>query len=115
MMYFSLYGYLKQKCDDENGYAPTWKVFLAGIGSGMTAAVCSTPADVIKTRYQAVPEPGMQPYKSVFETITRTYNTEGPRAFLRGAGPRAIVIGPLFGIALAVYELQKRILDKYLR
>lgn len=26
MIYFSLYGFLKQKCDDENGYAPTWKV-----------------------------------------------------------------------------------------
>lgn len=81
----------------------------------MFAAVCSTPADVIKTRYQAVPEPGMQPYTSVVDTVTRTYRNEGPRAFLRGAGPRAIVIGPLFGIALAVYELQKRILDRFLK
>jgi hypothetical protein len=81
----------------------------------MTAAVCSTPADVVKTRYQAAPEAGMVPYTSISEVVTRTYHNEGPRAFLRGAGPRAMVIGPLFGIALAVYELQKRILDSLLQ
>jgi len=111
MIYFSMYGFLKQKCNDEKGYAPTWKVFLAGITSGMTAAVCSTPADVVKTRYQAVAEPGTEPYKGVIDTARRTYQEGGAKAFLRGAGPRAIVIGPLFGIALAVYELQKRFLD----
>ena len=36
-----------------------------------------------------------------------TMQNEGPFAFYKGAVPRMATQGPLFGIALAAFELQK--------
>ena len=35
------------------------------------------------------------------------YRQEGPRAFFRGAMQRCLIISPLFGISMLVYEVQQ--------
>jgi solute carrier family 25 aspartate/glutamate transporter 12/13 len=64
---------------------------------------------------QAKTPPGQEPYKGVIDCFTRTVRAEGFRALFKGVLPRVMVISPLFGIALAVFELQKRIFAKYFK
>jgi hypothetical protein len=68
------------------------------------AASGSTPLDVIKTRLQATPPPGVLPYKGWLPTVKRIVAEEGAGALFKGIGPRSIIIAPLFGIALMVKE-----------
>jgi hypothetical protein len=37
---------------------------------------------------------------------------QGPAAFLEGMGPRCLIIGPLFALTLASYEVQKYIMEE---
>lgn len=113
MAYFSLYGYLRQKIVNHDGYVSPWKVLGISTISGIFSAGFATPADVIKTRLQVSPPEGVEPYKGIRDCVIRTYRAEGASAFFKGAIPRTMVISPLFGIALAVYELQKMVLKKF--
>ena len=82
------------------------------------------PLKVIKTRLQASPAPGVEPYKGWLPTVcekrreeeelmgsqvARIAREEGAMALLKGVGPRTIIISPLFGIALMVKETLARI------
>jgi solute carrier family 25 aspartate/glutamate transporter 12/13 len=115
IIYFGFYGFLKQKWTDVNGQISTLKVFVVSCIAGTIAASSVTPADVIKTRLQAKTPPGQEPYKGVIDCFTRTVRAEGFRALFKGVLPRVMVISPLFGIALAVFELQKKIFAKYFK
>jgi hypothetical protein len=112
ILYFGLYGYIKQKMSDEHGAIPTWKVFVASCTAGTIASSSVTPADVIKTRLQVKVPEGQLPYKGVVDCFSRTVKSEGYAALFKGVVPRVMVISPLFGIALAVFEVQKKILAK---
>ena len=79
----------------------TTKSFASGILAGSFAAAISTPFDVIKTRIQAG-VPG-----TVVEVAKETMAKEGSSALFRGVIPRTAAIGPLFGVAIMVYDLQK--------
>ena len=79
------------------------KSFLCAISTAGFAAALSTPLDVVKTRIQAGIPGGMV---GVFK---QTIQTEGYGALFKGVGPRVIAIGPLFGIAMMVYDLQKKV------
>eukprot|EP01094_Clydonella_sp_ATCC50884_P009370 TRINITY_DN188_c0_g1_i1.p1 TRINITY_DN188_c0_g1~~TRINITY_DN188_c0_g1_i1.p1 ORF type:complete len:298 (-),score=82.04 TRINITY_DN188_c0_g1_i1:369-1262(-) len=79
------------------------KSFFAGISAGCLGAAISTPTDVIKTRVQAS-NGGTIP-----SVIRDTIREEGMSAFMKGWKPRCIAIAPLFGIAIMVYDIQKRI------
>lgn len=79
-----------------------------GMLSGAIAAVAATPADVIKTRVQAKSEPGRKVYGSIYATTKRIFKEEGASAFFKGSLPRALVTGPLFGIALLSYDVCAR-------
>jgi len=81
------------------------KSFIAGICSGMLAAYISTPFDVIKTRMQGG---ATQQRAGMREASLQIYRKEGWRAFFLGANLRVYAIAPLFGIAIAVYDVQKR-------
>lgn len=112
MLYFSTYGWLRQRWTDADGNVSLGNAFLAGGLAGTFSAASVTPADVIKTRLQAKPTPGQAPYKGIGDAYSRIVAQEGHAALFRGAGPRVIVIAPLFAVALAVYELQKQLLHK---
>lgn len=47
-------------------------------------------------------------YTGIAHCARHIYATEGIRGFFAGVGPRVLIISPLFGIALWVYDLQRR-------
>ncbi|XP_036913970.1 mitochondrial glutamate carrier 2 [Sturnira hondurensis] len=78
--------------------------FVSGCVAGSVAAVAVTPLDVLKTRIQTLKRGlGEDSYSGITDCTRKVWKQEGPSAFLKGAGCRALVIAPLFGIAQGVY------------
>lgn len=90
-IYFPTYDYLKNITNN---------TFVAGMLAGVPSAYISTPADVIKTRYQIVGNN----YKNLIECTVDIYKKEGLNAFFRGGFWRVLKSAPQFGITLFVYE-----------
>ncbi|XP_033880705.1 mitochondrial glutamate carrier 1-like [Acipenser ruthenus] len=105
MIYFPLFANLNRLGQRSPGEtAPFYHSFLAGCGAGAVAAVAVTPLDVIKTRLQTLRKGvGEDTYRGTVHCMRRIWQREGYSAFLKGAGCRALVIAPLFGIAQVVY------------
>ncbi|KAK1167264.1 mitochondrial glutamate carrier 1 isoform X1 [Acipenser oxyrinchus oxyrinchus] len=105
MIYFPLFANLNRLGQRSPGEtAPFYHSFLAGCGAGAVAAVAVTPLDVIKTRLQTLRKGvGEDTYRGTVDCARRIWQREGYSAFLNGAGCRALVIAPLFGIAQVVY------------
>ncbi|EGG17501.1 putative transmembrane protein [Cavenderia fasciculata] len=112
MVYFSMYGRIKEYFTEPNGHIALPKILLSGIMAGSAAAAVSTPMDVIKTRVQVKPKPGDPTYTGIMDCINKTWKNEGPKAFAKGLLPRIMIISPLFGITLMIYEVQKMIFAK---
>jgi solute carrier family 25 (mitochondrial aspartate/glutamate transporter), member 12/13 len=106
VLFFPLQAKMKEAMaqPDDTPAQRTAKSFLAGITAGATASGLSTPIDVIKTRIQASDSGSMR------SVLSATIATEGYGALWKGLVPRMIAIAPLFGIAIMVYDFQKRIL-----
>ncbi|XP_014352470.1 mitochondrial glutamate carrier 1 isoform X2 [Latimeria chalumnae] len=105
VIYFPLFANLNklgQQSPDEK--APFYHSFLSGCLAGSIAAVAVNPCDVIKTRLQSLHK-GVheESYNGIVDCARKIWMKEGHSAFLKGAGCRALVIAPLFGIAQAVY------------
>uniref|UniRef100_A0A4X2M4T7 Solute carrier family 25 member 18 n=1 Tax=Vombatus ursinus TaxID=29139 RepID=A0A4X2M4T7_VOMUR len=63
-------------------------------------------ASVLKTRIQTLKKGvGDEAYNGIIDCARKIWTHEGPVAFMKGAGCRALVIAPLFGIAQGVYYL----------
>ncbi|KAI1893084.1 hypothetical protein AGOR_G00140230 [Albula goreensis] len=105
VVYFPLFAHLNrlgQPSPGEN--APFYWSFLAGCAAGSTAAVTVNPCDVVKTRLQSLSKGvNEESYEGVMDCVSKIMRKEGPTAFLKGAGCRALVIAPLFGIAQVMY------------
>jgi len=109
-VYFTTYGNLKRLLSDEEGNVRGFFGFgflFCGLASGVVSAFLATPADVVKTRLQAKTEEGTKPYTGIRDCFVRIYKEEGVRAFFKGSVPRILIISPLFGITLFVYEQLK--------
>ncbi|XP_030206976.1 solute carrier family 25 member 55a isoform X1 [Gadus morhua] len=107
VVYFPLFAHLnrlgKPSLDQP---PPFYWAFLSGALAGSTAAVAVNPCDVVKTRLQSLSKAGgEETYTGVVDCIRKILQKEGPSAFLKGAGCRALVIAPLFGIAQVMYFL----------
>lgn len=79
----------------------------AGIAAGSTAAFCTTPADVVKTRRQAATG-NIGGGNTVRNIIRQIYETEGLRGFFRGAAPRLAKIAPSSAIMMGSYEMFRK-------
>ncbi|KAM4699879.1 mitochondrial glutamate carrier 1-like [Discoglossus pictus] len=105
VIYFPLFSNLNklgQASPDEK--APFLHSFLAGCIAGSTAAVSVNPCDVIKTRLQSLNKgANEETYRGIVDCARKIWTKEGPSAFLKGSGCRALVMAPLFGIAQVVY------------
>uniref|UniRef100_A0A8C8DZL8 Mitochondrial glutamate carrier 1 n=1 Tax=Oryzias sinensis TaxID=183150 RepID=A0A8C8DZL8_9TELE len=105
IVYFPLFANLNQlgkPSRDES--SPFYWAFLSGCAAGSTAAVAVNPCDVVKTRLQSLNKGASEEtYSGVVDCISQIMRKEGPSAFLKGAGCRALVIAPLFGIAQVMY------------
>ena len=104
IIFFPLYATLKEAFSDEHGHAGIPNILAAGAIAGASAALACTPADVVKTRFQAEGSA----YTGIADTFRQTLRHEGAGAFFKGSIPRMSVTAPLFGIALLAFELQKR-------
>ena len=109
LMFFPLQSHLKDRwiTPELSEGRKVFYSFGAGITGGVVAAAASTPFDVVKTRLQSGEAGNMA---SVASGIVRN---EGPSALLLGLGPRCAAIAPLFGIAICVFDLQKRALGSF--
>jgi solute carrier family 25 aspartate/glutamate transporter 12/13 len=110
-IFFPLYARFSKFLGGENPQAH--HTVAAGLVAGGGAAGLMTPADVVKTRLQ-VSGAGQQ-YTGVMDCAKQVYAEGGMRAMFKGAGPRMAVQAPLFGIALLVFEVQKKLLGDALR
>jgi solute carrier family 25 aspartate/glutamate transporter 12/13 len=109
-MYFTLYANLKKELRDylgvgQNGKLTTLQLFGCSSFAGTIASFAVTPADVVKTRLQVQTSEGSTAYKGIVDAFSRTLKEEGFKALFKGAVPRILIISPLFGITLTVYEL----------
>jgi len=114
MIFFPTYANAKKWLTDPvTGESSIAKNLAAGTLAGMCAAGLMTPCDVVKTRFQQ--QGGKQKYGNLTNCAKITFQNEGPLAFYKGAVPRMTTQGPLFGIALAAFELQKWYMIQYQR
>uniref|UniRef100_A0A8B9GYF1 Mitochondrial glutamate carrier 2 n=1 Tax=Astyanax mexicanus TaxID=7994 RepID=A0A8B9GYF1_ASTMX len=105
VVYFPLFANLNRLGKrSEDDVAPFYWCFLSGCVAGSTAAVAVNPCDVVKTRLQSLSKgANEETYSGVMDCVSKIMKKEGPSAFLKGAGCRALVIAPLFGIAQVMY------------
>ncbi|XP_043080303.1 mitochondrial glutamate carrier 1-like [Puntigrus tetrazona] len=105
VVYFPLFAHInKLGKTSENDDVPFYWSFISGCVAGCIAAVAVSPCDVVKTRLQSLNKSANEDtYNGVVDCIRKIMRKEGPAAFLKGAGCRALVIAPLFGIAQVVY------------
>lgn len=81
-----------------------WWSFISGCMAGSLSAAIVNPADVVKTRLQLLNKGANEAsYNGIADAFVKIFRNEGPKAFLKGALCRMIVIAPLFGIAQMVY------------
>lgn len=99
---------------------PRFGVYLAsGIGAGSLAALCTVPADVIKTRRQAFMVPTdasrLASHQSLpprsMDIARDIVTNEGLRGLFRGAGPRVAKVAPACAIMMGSFELIRRALS----
>lgn len=107
VIYFPLFSNLnKLGMSSPDGKAPFLHSFFAGCIAGSTAAVAVNPCDVIKTRLQSLHKgANEEAYSGIIDCVRKIWIKEGPSAFLKGSGCRALVMAPLFGIAQVIYFL----------
>ncbi|CAG11807.1 unnamed protein product, partial [Tetraodon nigroviridis] len=105
VVYFPLFANLNRLGKPGPGESsPFYWAFLSGCAAGSTAAVAVNPCDVVKTRLQSLNKGSSEEtYSGVVDCVSKILRKEGPSAFLKGAGCRALVIAPLFGIAQVMY------------
>lgn len=105
ILFFPGYANLKKIFADSKGNNSLGSTLVSGVIAGCVAAGAVTPSDVIKTRLQLTG--GKEKYINMPTAFTKIVAEEGPGALFKGAVPRMIVVGPLFGITLLAFETQK--------
>lgn len=75
---------------------------VVGIGSALIGAVCTHPADVVKTRMMTQAASNAKPYTSTVDCIATIYRTEGSKAFFSGFIQRSMYMGPLWSLQFAI-------------
>jgi len=81
--------------------------FVNGALSGMIAAACTTPFDVVKTRRQQ----RITSSDNTYNTMKRIVQTEGIQGLWRGNTTRMLRVAPACAIMISCYELGKIILQ----
>jgi solute carrier family 25 aspartate/glutamate transporter 12/13 len=77
------------------------ELLASGTLAGAMAAGLDSPADCIKTRYQAAAEGH---YKGIVDCFRRTVSAEGYGILMAAAPARALLWAPVYGISFTLYE-----------
>ncbi|KAJ8084078.1 Carrier protein, mitochondrial [Marasmius tenuissimus] len=88
------------------GREGAWVALISGAVSGTSAALVTSPLDVIKTRRQALvmSSSDAPQVTSSFRLIKQIVQTEGTAALFTGLTPRIAKIAPACGIMIACFE-----------
>ncbi|CAK7335544.1 unnamed protein product [Dovyalis caffra] len=84
------------------------KLVCGGL-AGSTAALFTTPFDVVKTRLQTQIPGSMSPYGSIFHALQEIGKNEGLKGLYRGLTPRLVMYMSQGALFFASYEFLKRI------
>jgi len=88
----------------QRGFEGAPAAFVSGAVSGITAALVTSPFDVLKTRRQAMVMSGTVTTSRMFPLMLHIIHTEGSSALFAGLGPRILKIAPACGIMIACFE-----------
>ncbi|KAF8973983.1 mitochondrial carrier domain-containing protein [Flammula alnicola] len=97
----------------KRGYEGAWVAFISGAVSGTSAALITSPFDVLKTRRQALVMSATNHHISrTVPLLLHVIRTEGPSALFAGIVPRVAKIAPACGIMISCFEGVGRFLAK---
>ncbi|KAF7970605.1 hypothetical protein HWV62_23627 [Athelia sp. TMB] len=100
------------------GQSGAWIAFICGATSGISAALVTSPFDVLKTRRQASvmnsTPASMKAASQTIPLILKIIKNEGPSALFAGLLPRIAKIAPACGIMIASFEGVGKALEKKL-
>lgn len=103
-IYWAGYETCKRQFERE-GHSGAPVAFVSGAISGTTAALLTSPFDVLKTRRQAIVM--SQPTgTATLPLALDILRTEGPSALYAGILPRIVKIAPACGIMIACFEVR---------
>lgn len=117
-LYWAGFEGLKRKLK-KRGYDGTGVTFVSGAVSGTTAAMLTSPFDVLKTRRQALLQAvatqssssASSPSTATIPLIRQIIRTEGVKALYAGLTPRIAKIAPACGMMISCYEGVERYFD----
>lgn len=84
-----------------------WVSFISGAVSGTSAALVTSPLDVLKTRRQALVMSSFTGSQStsLYQLVKQIIQTEGASALFAGLTPRIAKIAPACGIMITCFEV----------
>ncbi|KAF2297825.1 hypothetical protein GH714_003757 [Hevea brasiliensis] len=109
---FYTYESLKQlmlSSQNLNAQPNTLQTLVCGGLAGSTAALFTTPFDVVKTRLQTQIPGSMNQYDSVFHALKEIGKNEGLKGLYRGLIPRLVMYVSQGALFFASYEFFKRL------
>ncbi|XP_076914959.1 S-adenosylmethionine carrier 1, chloroplastic/mitochondrial-like isoform X1 [Bidens hawaiensis] len=97
--------------NEVKGQPTTMSTLLCGGLAGSTAALFTTPFDVVKTRLQTQIPGSVNRYNGVYNTLTDIAQNEGLMGLYRGLTPRLVMYMTQGALFFASYESFKRLLS----
>ncbi|KAI3974917.1 hypothetical protein MKX01_005028 [Papaver californicum] len=106
---FYTYESLKQLflSSTQSTYPNTFQTLICGGLAGSTAALFTTPFDVVKTRLQTQIPGSLRKYDGVFHALSQIAKDEGLKGLYRGLTPRLIMYVTQGALFFASYECLK--------
>lgn len=90
----------------QRGKEGAWVAFCCGAISGTSAALLTSPFDVLKTRRQAlIMSPSVQHISRTIPLLIHVVRTEGSSVLFAGLVPRIAKIAPACGIMISCFEV----------
>ncbi|KAF6765991.1 mitochondrial carrier domain-containing protein [Ephemerocybe angulata] len=94
-----------KKAFANRGHEGAFFAFISGAISGSSAALLTSPFDVLKTRRQALIMSGSgNQLTGTISLLSKIIKTEGASALFAGLSPRVAKIAPACGIMISCYE-----------
>lgn len=98
-----------KKVLERRGKSGAWVAFISGAVSGTTAALITSPFDVLKTRRQALvmtsTAASIRTSTASLSLLAKIVRTEGASALFTGMLPRTAKIAPACGIMISCFEV----------
>mmetsp|Transcript_15956 Transcript_15956/g.24156 ORF Transcript_15956/g.24156 Transcript_15956/m.24156 type:complete len:365 (-) Transcript_15956:77-1171(-) len=113
--YFQRTLWEQQHSNTNSAWVQAYQSFINGALSGMIAAACTTPFDVVKTRRQQILSSSSSSSslaESTYGTMQSILQTEGLTGLWRGNATRMFKVAPACAIMISCYEVGKLVLWK---